>query len=98
MNYIVFHHDNERPYVDRRVVECIANKCSELFPLPPYYPAEAPTNYHVNRSIKNWQVNKVYFDLDNLVADVKSWIASKNPEFLTVELTIYQLNEKQLLK
>jgi predicted transcriptional regulator len=38
---------------------------------PPYSPTEAPTDYHVNRSFKNWQMGKVYNDLDELVTDVK---------------------------
>ncbi|CAK9829644.1 Mariner Mos1 transposase [Anthophora retusa] len=80
-NRIVFHHDNARPHVERCVVECIANKGWELLPHPPYSLTEAPTDYHVNRSLKNWQANKVYDDFDNLVADVKAWIASKNREF-----------------
>ncbi|KAK6736822.1 hypothetical protein RB195_019488 [Necator americanus] len=74
-NHIAFHHDNARPHVDRRVIESIANKGWDLLPHPPYSPTEAPTDYHVNRSLKNWQTNKVYDDLDDLVADVK---ASKN--------------------
>lgn len=82
-NKIVFHHDNARPHVERRVVESIANKGWELLPHPPYSPTEAPTDYHVNRSLKNWQANKIYEGLDDLVADVKAWIASKNRDFFT---------------
>ncbi|CAJ0947632.1 unnamed protein product, partial [Mesorhabditis belari] len=69
------------PHVERRVIEFIANKGWDLLPHPPYSPTEAPTDYHVNRSLKNWQTNKVYDDLDDLVADVKAWIASKNRDF-----------------
>ena len=77
-NHIVFHHVNARPHAERRVVEFIANNSWELLPHPPYSPTEAPTDYHVKKKKKNWQVNKVYIDLDNLEADVKAWIASKN--------------------
>uniref|UniRef100_A0A914CN11 Transposase n=1 Tax=Acrobeloides nanus TaxID=290746 RepID=A0A914CN11_9BILA len=52
-----------------------------MLPHPPYSPTEAPTDYHVNRSMKNWISNKVYEDLDELVTDVKAWIASKDPAF-----------------
>ncbi|GIX67232.1 hypothetical protein CDAR_614001 [Caerostris darwini] len=65
---IIFHHDNARPHLERRVVECSANKGWELLPHPTY-------------SLKNWQANKVYDDFNNLVADVKAWIASKNRRF-----------------
>ncbi|KAK6735931.1 hypothetical protein RB195_018909 [Necator americanus] len=65
----------------RRVIESIANKGWDLLPHPPYSPTEAPTDYHVNHSLKNWQTNKVYDDLDDSVADVKAWIASKNRDF-----------------
>ena len=78
---IVFHHDNARPHVEVRVVESITDKGWELFEHPPYSPTEAPTDYHVNRSLKNWQMGKVYEDLDELVDDVKAWIASKNRHF-----------------
>ncbi|CAJ0930427.1 unnamed protein product, partial [Mesorhabditis belari] len=42
---------------------------------------EAPTDYHVNRSLKNWQTNKIYNDLDDLIDDVNAWIASKDRLF-----------------
>lgn len=79
-NHIVFHHDNVFPHIEH-YVDCIANKCWELLPHPPYSPTEAPTDYHVNQLLKNWQVNKVYADLDNLVANVKAWLAHKNHDF-----------------
>ena len=80
-NHIVFHHDNARPHIERRVVESIVDKGWELLPHPPYSPTEAPTDYHVNRSLKNWLGNKVYDSLDDLVTAVKEWIASKNSNF-----------------
>jgi len=52
-NHIVFHHDNAPPHIERRVVESIADKGWDLLPHPPYSPTEAPTDYHVNRSMKN---------------------------------------------
>ncbi|CAJ0920402.1 unnamed protein product, partial [Mesorhabditis belari] len=65
----------------RHVVESIASKGWDLLPHPPYSPTEAPTDYHVNRSLKNWQTNKIYNDLDDLIDDVKAWIASKDRLF-----------------
>ncbi|CAF1035429.1 unnamed protein product [Didymodactylos carnosus] len=50
-------------------------------PTPAILSTEAPSDYHVNRSLKNWMVNKVYEDLDEVVEDVKEWIASKNRDF-----------------
>ncbi|GFQ65466.1 hypothetical protein TNCT_307911 [Trichonephila clavata] len=58
-NHIVFHHDNARPHLERRVVNFIANKGWDLLPHPPYLPTEAPMDYHVYRSVKNWQMNKI---------------------------------------
>lgn len=81
MNQIIFHHDNARPHIERRVVEFIANNGWDKIPHPPYSPTEAPTDYHVNRSLKNWQSNKIYDDFDELTGDVKKWIASKNRDF-----------------
>uniref|UniRef100_A0A914DL38 Histone-lysine N-methyltransferase SETMAR n=1 Tax=Acrobeloides nanus TaxID=290746 RepID=A0A914DL38_9BILA len=52
-NHVVFHNDNARPHFERRVVESIEGKRWDLLPHPPYSPTEAPTYYHVNRSIKN---------------------------------------------
>ena len=37
--------------------------------------------HHVNHSLKNWETNKVYDDLDDLANDVKAWIASTNYDF-----------------
>jgi len=78
-NHIVLQHDNARPHVERRVVEFIASKKWDLLPHSPYSPTEAPTDYHVNRSLKNWQSGKSYGDLDELV--VKAWISSRNQRF-----------------
>ena len=63
------------------MIESIEDKDWDLLPHPPYSPTEAPSDYHVNRSLKNWMMNKVYDDLDELVEDVKAWIASKNRDF-----------------
>uniref|UniRef100_A0A914DCC2 Uncharacterized protein n=1 Tax=Acrobeloides nanus TaxID=290746 RepID=A0A914DCC2_9BILA len=43
---------------------------------------EAPTDDHVNRSLRNWQMGKVYNDLNEFVADIKVWSASKYRHFL----------------
>uniref|UniRef100_A0A914D4J8 Transposase n=1 Tax=Acrobeloides nanus TaxID=290746 RepID=A0A914D4J8_9BILA len=80
-NHIVFHHDNAKPHVEHRVFESIEDKGWDLLPHPPYSPTEAPSDYHVNRLLKNWMVGKVYDDLNELVDDVKAWIASKNKAF-----------------
>ena len=53
----------------------------DLLEHPPYSPTEAPTDYHVNRSVKNWQTGKFFDTFDELVADIKEWIASKNRNF-----------------
>jgi len=57
-------HDNACPHIKHRVVESIDSKGWELLPHPPYSPAEAPTDYRVNRSLKNWQAGKVYENFD----------------------------------
>uniref|UniRef100_A0A914CE43 Transposase n=1 Tax=Acrobeloides nanus TaxID=290746 RepID=A0A914CE43_9BILA len=55
-------------------------------------PKGVPKDVHcINRSLKNW-MNKVYDDLDELVDDVKAWIASKNHGFF--ERGIDMLPEK----
>jgi len=71
------------PYFEHHVVESIDIKGWELLPRPPYSPTEAPTDYHVNRSLENWQAGKVYENFDQLVANVKAWIASKDRHFFT---------------
>ncbi|XGW27531.1 hypothetical protein V3C99_007829 [Haemonchus contortus] len=64
-----------------KVVSCsIANKEWDLLL---HSPTEAPTDYHLNRSLKSWQANKTYDELDDLVADVKAWIASKERPFFS---------------
>uniref|UniRef100_A0A914C724 Mariner Mos1 transposase n=1 Tax=Acrobeloides nanus TaxID=290746 RepID=A0A914C724_9BILA len=80
-NHIVFHHDNARPHVEGRVVQSINDKGWDLLEHSLY----PPTEYHVNRSLKNWQMGKVYNDLDELVADVKS-------EKLNAQLEIWDRN------
>lgn len=74
-NQIVFHYDNTRSHVERRVKEFIASKWRNKLPQPPYSLTDAAMNHHVNRSLKNWLANEVYNDFNELVADVK---ASKN--------------------
>ena len=67
---IVIHHDNSRPHVEARVIESIKEKGWDLLQHPLYFPSEAPTDYHINRSLNNWLSNKVYDDKDELVDDV----------------------------
>uniref|UniRef100_A0A914CJS9 Mos1 transposase HTH domain-containing protein n=1 Tax=Acrobeloides nanus TaxID=290746 RepID=A0A914CJS9_9BILA len=74
------------------VIESIEEKGWDLLPHPPYSPTEATTDYHINRSLKNWMSNKVYDDLDELVDDVKAWFVSKNRGFF--ERGIDMLSEK----
>uniref|UniRef100_A0A914D2L3 Mos1 transposase HTH domain-containing protein n=1 Tax=Acrobeloides nanus TaxID=290746 RepID=A0A914D2L3_9BILA len=76
-NHIVFHHDNARPHVEGRVVQSITDKGWDLLPHPPY----SPTDYHVNRSVKNWQSGKFFDDFYELVANIKEWVASKKRDF-----------------
>uniref|UniRef100_A0A914CA75 Uncharacterized protein n=1 Tax=Acrobeloides nanus TaxID=290746 RepID=A0A914CA75_9BILA len=76
-NHIVFHHDNARPMSKAESPNPSTTK-GGTYSSPPYSPTEAPTDYHVNHSLKNWQIGKVYNDVNELVADVKAWIASKD--------------------
>ena len=78
---IIFLHDNARPHIEHRVVESLNNKGCEILPHPPYSPTEAPTDYHVNRSLKNWLAGKTFNEFDALVIDLKSWIRSKDRHF-----------------
>ena len=90
-------HDNPRPHIEHRVVESTDSMGWELVPYPPYSLTEAPTYFHVNRSLKNWQACKIYENFDQLVADVKAWIASKDRHFFARELIDFQANGRQLL-
>jgi transposase len=80
-NHVVFHHDDAQPHVEERVVQSINDKGWGLLKHPPYSPTEAPTEYHVNRSLKNWKMGKVYNDSDE-VADVKVWICFQGSSLL----------------
>ena len=80
-NQIVFHHDNARPHVEGRVIQSIEDKSWDLLEHPPYSPTEAPTDYHVNRSMKNWLMGKTFENFDELITEVKAWIGSKNQHF-----------------
>ena len=48
---------------------------------PANSPTEAPTDYHVNRSVSNWQAGKFFDDLDHMLDDLNAWMASKNSEW-----------------
>uniref|UniRef100_A0A914ED37 Mos1 transposase HTH domain-containing protein n=1 Tax=Acrobeloides nanus TaxID=290746 RepID=A0A914ED37_9BILA len=52
-NNVILLYDNAKPHVERRVVESIQNKGWEILPHPSHFPTEAPTEYHVNRSVSN---------------------------------------------
>jgi [histone H3]-lysine36 N-dimethyltransferase SETMAR len=71
-NHIIFHHDNAGSHIEERVVNSIKEKGWEILPHPPYSPKEAPTDYHVNRSISKWQQRQVFESLDDLVANIKA--------------------------
>ncbi|KIH63664.1 hypothetical protein ANCDUO_06032 [Ancylostoma duodenale] len=51
------HQDNGNAHVERLVIEFVAKKGWELLPHPPYSTMEAPTDYHDNLPLKNWQAN-----------------------------------------
>ena len=87
-----------RLYVEQRVIESIANKDWELLSHPPYSPTEVPTNYYVNRSLNNWQTNKVYDDFDELVADVEAWIASRTRDFFARGINHLPSKSEELIK
>lgn len=91
---IIFHHDNARLNLERRVLESVAKKDWELLHYPPYSPTETPTDYLVSQSLKNWLVNKVY---DDLVAAFRvDCLLEKQPS--TVESASIQANGKQWSK
>ena len=85
-------------HIEHCVVESIDSKGWELLPYPLYSPTETPTDYHVNRSLKYWQSDKVYENFDQLVADVKRGLPRRTGISLPGELIDFQANGRQLLK
>ncbi|GIY77145.1 hypothetical protein CDAR_300121 [Caerostris darwini] len=80
-NRIVFHHDNERPHVQRRVVEYVATKVSGTAFISATFSQSSGRPLPRQSVAKNMQANKVCDDFDNLMAGVKACIASKNCKF-----------------
>nr|CDJ83317.1 unnamed protein product [Haemonchus contortus] len=58
-----------------------ANQEMRSAPKSAISPAETAMDYLVNRSLKKWLGNRSYVDLDDLMADVKTWIALKDQNF-----------------
>ncbi|KAK0390459.1 hypothetical protein QR680_019363 [Steinernema hermaphroditum] len=75
---MLYHFENAKEQLAK-----VKSKGWESLPHPPFSPTEAHTDYCVNRLTlaHNWLTNTVYDDLDELMAEVKQWIASKNSNF-----------------
>jgi hypothetical protein len=78
MKSVFIQQDNARPHCTKEVTDLIASFEWTLLPHPPYSPTEAPTDYHVNRSMKNFLLGKNFETFADLCAAVKQWIASKD--------------------
>uniref|UniRef100_A0A915ENM7 Uncharacterized protein n=1 Tax=Ditylenchus dipsaci TaxID=166011 RepID=A0A915ENM7_9BILA len=44
---------------------------------------EAPTDYHVNRSLFNWQQGTFFDEFEDVVVNIKAWIAFKDQQWFT---------------
>jgi hypothetical protein len=53
LNSVFLQRDNAHPHCTQEVKNLISSFEWTLLPHPPYSPTEAPTDYHVNRSMKS---------------------------------------------
>ena len=79
---VILQQDNARPHVARDVVRLIEDELKwELLCHPPYSPTEAPSDYHLFRSLHNWQLGKRYRCLGELCDDVQAFFDVKDHDF-----------------
>jgi histone-lysine N-methyltransferase SETMAR len=79
---IILQHDNATPHKTAEVVDQIVNKNRwEILEHPPWSAPEAPSDYHLHLSLKDWQRGKNFSSFEDIVADLKEFFASKKSEF-----------------
>jgi histone-lysine N-methyltransferase SETMAR len=79
--HVILQHDNATPHRHKDVLDKIAAFGWEILPHAAYSPDKAPTDYHLNRSIKNKLGGKKFANDGELMDELKAYFASKKAEF-----------------
>ncbi|KAK6737396.1 hypothetical protein RB195_019851 [Necator americanus] len=73
-------HDDARPHIAKKFSQKILELGWEVLH-PPHRPDQAPSDYHLFRSLQHHLEEKRYDDRDHLENDLRAFFASKSPEF-----------------
>jgi transposase len=81
MEDVLLLHDNAQPHVSLLTTEAITKLSWTVLPHPPYSPDLAPSDYHLFGKLKDSIRGTKFEDDGSLVAPVKKWLKSADPEF-----------------
>ena len=74
-------HDNARPHIARIVQQKLKELDYEVLPHPPYSPTEAPSDYHLFRSLSNKMEGERFHDFNQLTNFIRKFFAEKPSNF-----------------
>ena len=80
-NYVIFHHDNARPYVAKSVTKELSEFNWEILPHPPYFPDIAPYDYHLFRALQHFLVGNKFENIDILKNSLEKYFKEKQENF-----------------
>jgi histone-lysine N-methyltransferase SETMAR len=90
---IILQHDNATPHKTLEVVDQIVSKNRwEILEHPAWSAPEAPSDYHLHHSLKDWQRGKNFVSFEEIVNDFKEFLSSKKPEFFARGITCCRTN------
>uniref|UniRef100_A0A915CYG6 Uracil-DNA glycosylase n=1 Tax=Ditylenchus dipsaci TaxID=166011 RepID=A0A915CYG6_9BILA len=65
-------HNNAIPHKGGIIFAAIGEKGWQVLHHPANFPTEAPTDYHVSRSLSNWQQGTFFKEFEDVVAKIKA--------------------------
>lgn len=78
---VIVLHDNARPHVSTKTVDCINGLGYDVLSHPPYSPDLSPTDYHLFKHFELFLREKTYKNESEVEKDFVNFIESKEQEF-----------------
>jgi histone-lysine N-methyltransferase SETMAR len=91
-------HDNARPHIARLVKVKLGEIGFQTLPHPPYSPTEAPSDYHLFRSLSNKLEGEKFHDLSKLAAFLRRFFAEKPANFYARGIELLPLKWKKAVE
>jgi hypothetical protein len=91
-------HDNARPHVAKIVQQKLKELNWEVLPHPPYSPTEAPSDYHLFRSLSNKMEGEHFRNFTQLVTFLRTFFAEQPSAFYARGINLLPLKWKKAVE